>query len=364
MISRRRLLQASALAGASLFSRSPLISRKAAEVNNFDGVISIDMLCTSPEITEEAVKNLVMAGMTAVVFDIPLYPREHEGAVREFTRLDKFFRETPWLVSRVLNSADLANAKKSGKVGIILACQDASILGPASGNFADNLKVFYEFGLRVLQLTHNDRTSYGDSFMELRDGGLSNAGRELVSSMNSIGVVIDLSHCSKWTLLDAVAASPKPCAVTHAGCKALAATARNKSDEEIKALASRGGVFGVYDMTTWLTDKPSANLDTVLDHIDHAVHLVGPEHVGFGSDGALDQLDADAELKRMARVQASHAGGPSFEWPVRRVRIPELNSASRINALADGLAKRGYSSADIAGIVGGNFASLFQTVCG
>lgn len=364
MITRRRLLQTSAMAGASLFSRSHLIPRKALVPDNFSDMISIDMLCTSPEIAESAIKNLVAAGMTAAVFDIPLYPREHDGAIREFTRLDKFFREAVWPVTRVLNSADLAHAKKSGKVGIILACQDASILGPASGDFTANLKTFYELGLRVLQLTHNDRTPYGDSFMESRDGGLSNAGRELTSNMNATGVMIDLSHCSRLTLLDAVAASSKPCVVTHAGCKELAATARNKSDEEIKAVANRGGVFGVYDMTTWLTDKPSASLDTVLDHIDHVAHLVGPEHVGFGSDGALDQLDADAEVKRMSPVQANHAGGPSFEWPVRQVRVPELNSPSRLHALAEGLAKRGYSFSEISGIVGGNFARLFQTVCG
>src|SRR5262249_26232894 len=150
----------------SLFVGNPLISRRAVGTNGFDSMISIDMLCTSPEITERAIKDLVAAKMTAVVFDIPLFPREHEGAVREFTQLDKFFRETAWPVTRVLNSADLARAKKSGMVGFILACQDASILGPASGDFTANLKVFRELGLRVLQLTHNDRTPYGDSFME------------------------------------------------------------------------------------------------------------------------------------------------------------------------------------------------------
>ena len=364
MISRRQFLKTAAAASGASFAGIPAFPPPSATNDAFDTAIAIDLLCMSPEITDTAVESLVASGTTAVVFDIALYPRDYDGAVREFTRLNSFFRDTSWPVLRIKSAADLNRAKQSKKLGLILACQDASILGPASCDFGSNLQMFYQLGLRVLQLTHNDRTPYGDSFMESRDGGLSNAGHDLISSMNSVGVVIDLSHCSRWTLLDAVAASAKPCAVTHAGCKALAATARNKSDEEIKAVASRGGVFGVYDMTTWLTDKPSANLDTVLDHIDHAVQLVGPEHVGFGSDGALDHLDAEAEVKRMAGVQSRHAGGPSFEWPVRHVRVPELNSASRLHALAEALAKRGYTSADIAGIVGGNFARLFKAVCG
>ena len=363
MLTRRSFVSLSAMAGAAALVGGPRLGFAAA-ADAYTGATSVDMLCNSPDITDDNVAHLVAAGLTAIVFDIPVYPRDYDGAVKEMARWNSFFVETKLPVLRVEKSADLATAKRDKKLGVILACQDASIVGIGSGDYTGNLEMFHRLGLRVLQLTHNQRTSFADSFMEKRDAGLSRAGEDLVKNMNELGVLIDLSHCSPQTLFDTMALSSKPCVVTHAGCKALAATARNKSDAEIKALGAKGGVFGVYDMTLWLTDKPTADVDTVVDHIDHVAQLIGADHVGFGSDGAVEQLDADAEAKRMAGVQQRWAGGPSFEWPVRHVRVPELNGPGRLRALADALGRRGYKDADIAGIVGGNFARVFQQVCG
>jgi membrane dipeptidase len=372
MLTRRRFLAAGALAGAATLLDAPrLFSQSGPASDRADGIdalyarsLAIDTLSIGDDLTADVVNAVVAAGLTAVVFDIPLYPRDHEGAVNKLAEWNSFFLSTKLPVMRVENSGDLAAAKREKKFGVILACQDASILGAGSADYIASFEMFHRLGLRVLQLTHNNRSAFGDDYMEKHDGGLSYAGAELVGAMNRLGAVVDLSHCSRQTLLDTVALSKKPCMVTHAGCKALAATARNKSDEEIKALGAAGGVFSVYDMTTWLTEQPTASLDTVLDHVDHAAKLIGADHVGFGSDGAIDKLDATAETKRMAQVQKDHAGDPSFEWPVRHVRVPELNSPARLHALAQGLARRGYKDADIAGIIGGNFARLFQQVCG
>jgi len=372
LLTRRRFITASAMTGAAavfaaprLFAQTSKASQSGRDIDAlYERSISVDTLSIGDELTPEMVQAVVAAGLTAVVYDIPLYPRDFLGAVRKLTDLNSFFLDTKLPVMRVENAADLAAAKREKKFGVILGCQDASIVGAGSADYVANFEMFHRLGLRVLQLTHNNRSAFGDDYMEKHDGGLSYAGEGLVKAMNRLGAVVDLSHCSRQTLLDAVAVSKKPCMVTHAGCKALAATARNKSDEEIKALGAAGGVFSVYDMTTWMTDKPTASLDTVLDHIDHAAQLIGADHVGFGSDGAIDKLDAVAETARMAEVQKNNAGGPSFEWPVRHVRVPELNSPARLRALAQGLARRNYKDAEIAGIIGGNFARLFQQVCG
>ena len=98
-------------------------------------------------------------------------------------------------------------------------------------------------------------------------------------------MLIDLSHCSPRTTLQAIELSTRPCAITHAGCRALHETARNKTDEEIRAVAEKGGFFGVFPMSVWLTMRPTTSVDDVVDHIDHAVKVAGVEHVGFGSDG-------------------------------------------------------------------------------
>lgn len=226
------------------------------------------------------------------------------------------------------------------------------------------MQEFSDLGLRVLQLTHNEPNVWGTSYLEARQTGLSEAGRALVQKMNELRMAVDLSHCSPQTLYDTLAVSQRPCLVTHAGCRALANTARNKSDAELRALGKQGGFFGVYNMTNWLTSRPSASLDTVIDHIAYAAKLIGPEHVGFGSDGALDLLDAAAELRDLAGMQRAAPGKPGSEWEVRHVRVPELNAPNRLEALAAGLARRSFNTGEIEGFIGGNFLRVFQQVCG
>ena len=368
MTSRRDFVAAGA-AGLLTAALSPAGISSAAAVpvrlDRQDSPHRIDALCysTAP-IDADDVKAAVAGGLTAAVIDLFGYPRDYASASQELARWTARFADPGFSVRPIRQAADFDLAKRERRLGVVLASQDASILGVPSGEYAQTLRMFHALGLRVLQLSHNNRTVWAESYMEKRDGGLSLAGAALVGLMNETGVIVDLSHCSRQTLLDAVERSAKPCAVTHAGCRALAPTARNKSDEEIRALGRGGGFFGVYNMTTWLTDKPTASLATVLDHIDHAVQLIGAAHVGFGSDGAISRLDAAAETARMARVQAFNKSGPSFEWPVRHVRVPELNAPDRLSALGEGLAKRKYSDADIAGIVGGNFVRLFAAVCG
>lgn len=366
MIKRRTFISSLAAAGlvATLTRDAGAGQNKDIGESGKNIGITVDALCYEPTLTPEMIVHAIQANLNAVVFDIAGWPREYNNAVRELSRWAARFGEPDTRVLAVRRVCDFERAKKEKKLGIVLACQDATILGSSLAAFDESLRLFHTLGLRVLQLTHNSRTHWADSFMEKRDGGLSLAGERLVVEMNQLGVIIDLSHCSRQSLLDTVKASTKPCAVTHAGSRALAPTARNKSDEEIKALGQAGGFFGVYNMTTWLTSGPTASLDTVLDHIDHVVQLIGPLHVGFGSDGALDRLDAQAEVDRMGNVQKNNSGGPSAEWAVRHVRVPELNAPGRLKALADGLARRGYSDAHIDGIQGGNFVRLFERVCG
>lgn len=341
-------------------------SANVEAVNNafLDSKIRVDALCYGNEITSEVIEHAIGGGLTTAVFDIEIHPREYENALKELASWNARFKDSDSKLVSVLKAADFERVRREKKLGIVLACQDATILGTSLGDWQTNLSLFHALGLRVLQLTHNARTHWADSFMERRDGGVSLAGEQLIGEMNKLGMVIDLSHCSRRTLLDAVQMSKQPCAVTHAGCKSLAATARNKSDEEIRALGKSNGFFAVYNMTTWLTSGSSADLNTVIDHIDHAAQLIGADKIGFGSDGALDRLDAGAEVARMARVQKLNAGGPSFEWAVRHVRVPELNAPHRLLKLAEGLAKRGFTEAQIDGIAGGNFLRLFREVCG
>lgn len=315
---------------------------------------------------QEAVK----AGITAAVADLAIYPRSFPQAVDGLADWSNVFHQPDSGFLKVLKTEDLREAKRLGKLGIILACQDASILDASTGSVNDhnlrNLRFFYDLGLRVLQLTHNDRNAVGDSFREKSDAGLSRLGEKVVVEMSALGMVVDLSHCSDKTTLEAIRLSTKPCAVTHAGCRALYPTLRNKPDEVIRALTEKGGYFGIYNMSVWLTDRDTASVADVVDHIDHVVKLGGIDLPGFGSDGPIlgDSTPQEQKVKGMVSYYKRNQGLPGAEREPKHVTVTALDNPNRLQVLADALGQRGYKDGDIEKILGGNFARVFAAVCG
>jgi membrane dipeptidase len=315
------------------------------------------------------VKQALDAGLTAAVIDLPIYPRTFLNAIQALQGWNTTFKKNDQLI-KVTKAADLQAAKQQKKFGVVLSCQDASILDASTASVNDdnlqNLQLFYDLGIRVLQLTHNERNAVGDSFREKSNVGLSRLGEKVVASMNELGMLIDLSHCGDNTTIEAIQLSKKPCAITHAGCRALYPTLRNKPDEHIRAIAEKGGIFGVYNMSVWLTDRNTTSIDDVLNHIDHAVKIAGVEHVGFGSDGPVTE-DPTPEADVLAGHQGyakRNLGMPGAEKIPAHIHVRELNSSLRMLRLADALAKRGYKDDVIEKIIGGNFVRLFREVCG
>ena len=315
------------------------------------------------------VKPALDAGLTAAVVDLPIYPRTFLNAIQALQGWNATFKRNDQFV-KVTKATDLQVAKQQKKFGVVLSCQDASILDASTASVNDdnlqNLQLFYDLGLRVLQLTHNERNAVGDSFREKSNAGLSRLGEKVVASMNELGMLIDLSHCGDNTTLEAVQLSKKPCAITHAGCRALYSTLRNKPDEHIRAVAEKGGVFGIYNMSLWLTDRNTTSIDDVLNHVDHAVKIAGVEHVAFGSDGpVLENTTPEAdELAGHQSYAKRNLGLPGAEKIPSHIHVRELNSPQRLLRLADALAKRGYKDEAIEKIIGGNFVRLFREVCG
>jgi membrane dipeptidase len=317
-------------------------------------------------------EEVLQAGMTAAIVDMSMnMPRNYLNALQAITEWQPAFRKPGSRFLPVLRADDLKRAKTERKLGIILACQDAQILDASTYSVndqnLDNLETFHAQGLRVLQLTHNERNGLGDSYREPSNAGLSVLGRRVVERMNELGMLIDLSHCGDKTTAEALELSKKPCAITHAGCRALYATGRNKPDEHLRALANKGGVFGVFNMSVWLTDKPTVTLDDLLAHVDHAVKVAGVEHVGFGSDGNVTRSGGDdvkKELEGFGRYVQRNKGLPGSEQLPRHLYVPELKGPDRLLRLAEALERRGYKAADIEKILGGNFERLLRETLG
>ena len=249
-----------------------------------------------------------------------------------FGKWNRFLAQHPKYLLRVDGPDDLARAKAERKIGVIFGMQDANHL-----RSVDDVDSFYRMGQRLTQLTYNSKGRLGSGCKVKNDGGLTPFGQSVVQRMNKIGMAIDVSHCGQRTSMDAIAASKKPVLITHSNCRALApGVPRCKPDEVIQSAARGGGVFGITSVRHFVRARDPVGIEDVLDHFDHAIRLVGVEHVGLGSD-----FDLDAH--------------PAYD-------IPGLNHPRRVYALTEGLIRRGYSDANIGLILGGNFQRALRQI--
>jgi membrane dipeptidase len=193
--------------------------------------------------------------------------------------------------------------------------------------------------------------------------GLTDPGRKAVQAMNEEGVAIDISHANEATSKDVLALSARPVLVTHAGCKAVHRHPRNKSDEILKAVADKGGVVGIYDLP-YLTPSPKQPaLDDYMAHMAHALAVCGEDHVGVGSDSALNAWDMpEEEFRKMEEYrQKTGVAAPEEDRPMY---VIGLNTPCRIEVIADALLKRGYPARVAEKVIGANFVGALGRIWG
>ncbi|MEJ7636603.1 MAG: membrane dipeptidase [Singulisphaera sp.] len=229
------------------------------------------------------------------------------------------------------------------------------------------LDLFYRFGVRVIQLTYNGRNLVGDGCLEPANAGLSRLGNRLVERLNELGILIDLSHGGRQVTLDAIAASKKPVAITHTGCAALADLPRNKTDVELRRLADRGGVVGIYLMS-FLRLRGQPTSEDLIRHIEHAINVCGEDHVGIGSDGAISKARLTEKSKQIHResIEKRRRLGISApgEDPDVYMFLPDLNTPRRFETIARKLLDRGHPESRVGKILGGNFLRLMRETWG
>ncbi len=246
----------------------------------------------------------------------------------------------PRYFRRIDTLEDAACAKAEGRIGLILGFQNSDHFRSVA-----DVAELYRLGQRVSQLTYNARNKLGSGCKAV-DLGLSHFGAEVVTAMNRVGMVVDVSHCGERTTLDAIAASSKPVLVTHSNCAALVGHPRCKSDAVLRAMAARGGVMGITAVRAFVRQPEAPSLADLLDHFDHVARVAGPEHVGLGSD-----VDVDARDPRTGRVRPAYA-------------IDGLDPSRRTFEVVEGLLRRGWREADVEGVLGGNFRRALASIWG
>jgi len=229
----------------------------------------------------------------------------------------------------------------------------------------DNIDALHALGMRCFQLTYNFRNLVGDGCLERTNAGLSDFGVEVVARMNKTGVLVDLSHCGSQTTLDGIAFSEKPVAITHSMVeKFRPGHPRAKTDDQIKALADKGGVFGVAALGYFIGKNPGTDttIERYADHIEHAVKTIGIEHVGLSTDFPVRGLESwitkeDWYEPRLTIFKPSY----DVQWPPY---IPELDTPDRFRNLVAVLDRRGWKTGDLERLLGGNWQRLFKDVFG
>ena len=280
--------------------------------------------------------------------------------VASIAQVQQLIEVHPDYFTQVRIAADMARAQRERKLGIIVSFESAEMLGGQLGS----LEVFRDFGVRVMQLSYNRTSPFAAGVMEPNAGGLTALGREAVREMNRLGIAVDLSHASPATTADVLALSSVPPVMTHAGCAAVHAHPRNKTDEQLRGLAAKGGVVGIYDLPYLSASPHQPTIDDYMAHLQHALGVAGEDHVGIGSDVSIEPFDSSpagmAEFHR--ELEERRAAGLSAPEEDRPIYVAGLNVPRRIEIIADRLLKSGYSATVTEKVLGGNFARAFTQI--
>jgi len=303
-------------------------------------------------------ERLATAGVTALQLTVPW---DGEGARQAMARCGDYFalvRREPRL--EIIESvADIRRAKAEGKVGLILASQDGSILE----NDPNLAEVFYRIGFRVIQLTYNERNLLGDGCQEPANAGLSRLGVEMIQAMGRVGMVLDLSHVGERTSLEAIEVSSRPVLFSHSNPRARSDSPRNITDEQILKCAATGGVIGAtaYAPITWRGGSKPPDLEDFVGHVEYIADLVGVDHVSFGSDSEATPGAYPRELLR--RLFTAHPEATAaFRAAHPGIFLTDgFESMEALPAVTEKLLARGWAEGDVRKFLGENLLRVYAS---
>ena len=252
------------------------------------------------------------------------------------TELDlfrKYVEEHSSEAEVALQPKDFAKIKAKGKSIVVYAIEN----GYPIGEDLDKIDEFYGKGVRYITLSHNLANSICDASMDKqpeRYGGLSEFGYKAVERMNKLGMIIDISHASSSTLADVLECSKAPIVATHSGAWAVKNHKRNLTDDEMRAIAAKGGVIQCATGRFFLSTLPKKEVTVkhLVDHIDHMKSVVGADHIGLGTD-----FDG--------------GGG-----------VVGLEDCTKVKEITVEMLKRGYTPTELGKFWGGNFLRAWEEI--
>ena len=356
-------LDAYAIHGAVSDDEARDIYRRAVVI---DGLLPDDFLSTlgkpeppeHPLFSQTQLETVARSGLTAG--NVTVWGPTFEELARNVAQWMRRVETHTSHFMFIRKHGDLDRAKQDGKLGLILGLQ-----APLASGDLTLLESLHGIGVRIIQLTYDTRTLLGDGCLEPANAGLSKLGRETVSRMNELGIAVDLAHCGVQTTADAIATSSKPVIFSHTGCGEVFRQPRNKEDRELRALADRGGVVGIYLGPFGLIPTGAAVTEEwLLRHIEHALKVCGADHVGIGSDLSLMPIEETPEYLQALKKVIADIRKTGKTVGAEQEYIPGFNHPRRLESFAITLARRGHSSAVIEKVLGGNFYRVLREIWG
>ncbi|MGE5676904.1 MAG: dipeptidase [Pseudomonadota bacterium] len=240
----------------------------------------------------------------------------------------------------VYKASDMDDIQNSGRIPIVLGMEGLSGLG---GNVS-LIPLLYRLGIRHASLTWNEENEFATGVVSSnKDRGVTPAGIMVLKKMEKLGMIVDVSHANEKTFWGVYENTEKPFIASHSNAYKLCEVPRNLKDDQIKAIAERGGVIG---MNAWpdFIDKDTPTLEKLVDHIDYITDMIGIDHVGFGFDFC-DFLNGD--------TTASFQGGET-------TACKDIEDATKVPRLIEMLKKRGYKTRDIEKIAFKNMERIIK----
>lgn len=305
--------------------------------------------------SEQIFRQMRSGGVDAVHVTIT-YHETFRETVLNISRWNRYFEMFPDLIMQGRTVDDIRRARETGRTAIFFGAQNPSCIEDDIGL----VEVLHTLGLRFMQLTYNNQSLLASGCYEAEDTGLTRMGRAVVAEMNRVGLVIDMSHSGERSTLEAIEASSRPIAITHANPSAWHPALRNKSDTVLRALSESGGMLGFSLYPHHLAQGSDCTLQEFCAMVAQTADMMGPERLAIGSDLCQDQPDSVVSWMRNGRwTKDTDFGEGSAENPGFPPQPDWFRDNRDFEGIPKGLAAVGMSPTEIAGVMGGNWSRFF-----
>jgi len=288
-----------------------------------------------------------------------VYHEDYDELLKNLVEWNKLLKDNSDLIFLGKDYNDIDKAKSEKKTVIFFGFQNCS---PIEDDINLVQKV-HELGCRFMQLTYNNQSLLATGCYEKIDSGVTNFGREVIKEMNRVGIVIDMSHSSEKSTLDAIEISEKPIAVTHANPYFWHKAKRNKSDLLLKTLSDSGGMLGLSLYPHHLKNNSKCKLENFCEMVARTVEITGVKNIGIGSDLCLNQPNSVVEWMRNGTwTKEKNYGEGSKEKSGFPSQPDWFLDARGFNNLENGLKKIGFNHEEVNDILGNNWYKFYKDI--